>query len=50
MRHDIEVELVDPFTSDECAASCACGWVGEVWEDYDDAELEGDDHRHRVNT
>jgi len=43
MNHDISVE--SDFTDPGWWAACSCGWIGEEWEDFDDALSDGDDHR-----
>jgi hypothetical protein len=45
-EHDIGVEAIGDGV---WTASCSCGWLGEDWEDADDALLDGDDHRGEVS-
>ena len=43
--HDISIDETD----DEIwSASCSCGWVGEDWEDPDDAQLDGEEHQNEA--
>jgi hypothetical protein len=46
MDHDLVIE--SDFVEPGWWATCSCGWIGETWEDHDDALLDGYAHRDGV--